>query len=131
MTQMRLCDEDRKRFGIDEEWVEFDPLDVSVNDLDMLAERYGFDPMDWPVPFRGELSFEQAGDPNAVPNPPPWQSRVGAWMLLRQAGKDVTLEEAGEVRWFKVRTRPSPGKEPDLSASPEASTTAPSPSSSD
>lgn len=129
--QIRLCDEDRKAFGVDEEWLDFDLVDISVDDLDLLAERYNFDPMDWPTPFLGELTFEQAGDENATPKPPRWQSRVAPWMLLRQAGKDVSLEDAGKVRWFKRRQREGPGKEiPDPSPDSEVSTTPPSASSS-
>ncbi|HEX6872408.1 MAG TPA: hypothetical protein VF163_15030 [Micromonosporaceae bacterium] len=127
--QIRLCDTDRERFNVDE-WLEFDPLDISVADLDELGARFGFDPFDdddpWPVPFYGSLTLEQAGNPDAKPKPPKWQRRAVAWMVLRQAGCDVSWEESGKVRIMRMQLRESPGKEPTRS---DPSTTTPSESS--
>ena len=134
---IRLCDKDRERFGC-AEWLDWSPSAVSVADLEWLSDKFGFDPDDWPTPLVGELTLEQAGDPDAKPKPPRWRNRAWAWMLLRQNGHMVTWEEAGEVRFLLARTKTEPveesGKgEADTEPSPpsEASTTPPSPSSSD
>jgi hypothetical protein len=129
-VQIRLCDEDREHFKVDTEWVEWDPLNVCVADLDEMAERFGFLPMDWPEPFFGALTLEQAGNPDAKPVPPRWQLHAAAWMALRQAGLDVSWEDAGRVRLLKARSRPSPGKDSDRSPDSDTSTTPPSASSS-
>lgn len=130
---IRLCDEDRERFGC-EEWLDFDVRDISVADLGELSERFDFDPYDWPEPFFGALTLEQAGNPDAKPKPPRWQGQATVWMLLRQNGCDVSWDGAGAARIGRARSRPSPGKddpEQDPSETSESSTTAPSPSSSD
>lgn len=134
---IRLCDEDRQRFGC-AEWLEWSAMAVSIADLEWLSDKFGFDPDDWPTPLVGELTLEQAGDPDAKPKPPRWRNHAWAWMLLRQNGHPVTWEEAGEVRMLLARSKTEPVEEPgkgggDTGASEpsEASTTPPSPSSSD
>jgi hypothetical protein len=130
---IRLCDADRERFGC-EEWLDFDVRDVTVADLGELAERHGFDPYDWPEPFFGALTLDQAGDPDAKPRPPRWQGHAAVWMALRQNGCDVSWADAGTARIGRARSRPGPGKDgppEEPSTAPEASTTTPSPSSSD
>ena len=126
--RIRLCDVDREKFGCDE-WLDLDPLDITVADIEELCGRFGFDPHDWPEPFFGALTLDQAGDPGARPKPPPWQQWAAVWMALRQAGLDVSWDQAGQARPWKARVRPGPGKDdpdPDLSASSGPSTTTPS-----
>jgi hypothetical protein len=129
--QIRLCDADRERYGCDE-WLELDVYDVTVADLGELSQRFGFDPMDWPEPFFGSITLDQAGDPDAQPKPPWWAAHAAVWMTLRQAGCDVSWEQAGKARIGKAKQRQGPGKDgPDPSTGSGSSTTAPSPSSSD
>lgn len=109
-----LCEEDRLHFGAPE-WLTFDPRNISINDLEELSDRFGFDPVEWPAPFYGELTLEQAGDPDAEPKPPRWRNHALAWMLLRQGGLDVSWEDAGSMRIFRTRreteVEPEPGKD--------------------
>jgi hypothetical protein len=132
--RFRLCEEDRKRFGV-AEWLTFDLRAISVADLEELSERCGFDPTDWPEPWLGQLTLEQAGDPDARPKPPRWHDRASAWMLLRQNGCAASWDDAGTVRMFLVDFRgdeiapASPGKgdtQETPSPDSEASTTTPS-----
>lgn len=112
MTEISFGEKDRKRWDLPE-WVEFDPRDIWTADLCELSDRFGFDVRDWPTVLFGELTLEQAGDPNAKPVPPKWQNHAVAWMALRQNGRMVSWEEAGETRttwlrfWFG-----EPGKAP-------------------
>jgi hypothetical protein len=128
-VQIRLCDKDRERFKVDE-WLEADWLDISIVDLEELSVRFGFDPDDWPEPFVGALTLEQAGNPDAKPKPPRWQPQAAVWMLLRQNGVDASWDDAGSAHWLKIQTRRDPGKDPAPSPSSETSTTTPSASSS-
>jgi hypothetical protein len=127
----RLCDEDRERFGC-EEWLTYSPYGVSVADLEELSERFDFDPSEWPTPLFGELTLEQAGDPDAKPIAPRWQMRATVWQILRQNGHDVSWEDAGSVQvlLIGVRRREEEGKDPEPSPGSEPSTTPPSESSS-
>jgi hypothetical protein len=131
--RFQISEADQKEFGAPE-FLEFDLRAISAGDLEELSERHGFDPMDWPDPWIGELTLDMAGDPGAQPKPPPWRNRALAWMLLRQNGIDVSWEEAGKARVFLMRRipepdEPSPGKdateETDSDPS-DASTTPPS-----
>jgi hypothetical protein len=124
----RLSDPDRKRFGLADEWVEFDILGITIADMHELSERFGFDPEDWPEPFLGRLTLEQAGDPDARPKPPAWRNHALCWMLLRQNGVDASWDDAGTVQYLRMRVRVDepPGKDPQgASPSPtsEPSTT--------
>lgn len=136
MSQVRFGDKDRERWGLDE-WLAFDPLDISVADLGELGDRFGFEAPDWPTVFFGELTLEQAGAPDAVPTPPRWQRHAFVWMTLHQNGYHVSWDDAGEARIGRITMRqdpPSPGKDnPETSPSEpsEPSTTAPSSTSSD
>ncbi len=124
--KIRLCDKDRELFGCDE-WLEWSVLDISINDLDELAGRFGFDVEDWPDPFYGQLTLEQAGVEGAKPKPPPWRPLAMVWMLLRQNGINVSWEDAGRARPMLMRTDASPdaspGKAPAPSPPSESSTT--------
>lgn len=137
MSEVRFGDHDRARWGLGDEWLEFDPNDISVADLGELCDRFDFEPPDWPEVFFGRLTLEQAGDPEAVPKAPRWQRHAFAWMVLRQNGHHVSWEEAGEARIARMvlRQTSSPGKEPEEETSPsepsEPSTTPPSSTSSD
>ena len=124
MYEIRLDDKDRERLGCDE-WLPWDLWAVTIGDLDELAERFNFDPDDWPTPFFGELTLEQAGDPDAKPKAPKWQFRAGIWLALRQAGVEVSWADMAKVRHLKARTRRTeePGKEDPAT---EPSTTQPS-----
>jgi hypothetical protein len=130
----RLCDDDRKHFGLSDEWIDFDLRAISVGDLEWLSERFNFDPDDWPEPFQGQLTLEQAGDPDAKPKSPRWRNHAFAWMLLRQAGVDASWDEAGAVRLYLVQFRGDgepEGKEVAGSVRPDDSTTPPSDTSTD
>jgi hypothetical protein len=105
--RLQVPDVDQTEFGVPEV-LEFDLWSISVDDLDELSERFGFDPMDWPDPFVGEVTLEQAGDPDAQPKPPKWRSRALVWMALRQNGFDVSWEAAGKARAFRWRPLPEP-----------------------
>lgn len=129
MQEFRLSESDRERFGIDE-WLSFNPYAISIGDLEELSERFDFEVEDWPEPYTGRLTLEQAGDPDARPKPPRWQYHAGVWMMLRQAGRDVTWEEVGTVRFFQMESRDTSGKDPGASDGSEPSTTQPSESSS-
>jgi hypothetical protein len=135
--RFQLCEEDRTHFQAPE-WLEFDPRNITVGELEELAARYGFDAMEWPAPFYGELTLEQAGDPDATPKPPPWRNRALAWMLLRQNGLDVSWEDSGAMHLFLMVREPEPeveaGKdstETPTSEASDVSTTGPSGTSSD
>lgn len=119
MTDVSFGEKDRARWDLPE-WLEFDPRDISVVDLCELSDRFGFDMRDWPTVLFGELTLEQAGDPDAKPVPPKWQNQAVAWMALRQNGRMVSWDEAGEARtsWFRFRF-PESGKDP---SSPSTST---------
>jgi len=121
-VKIRLCDKDRERFGC-EEWLEYSPLAISINDLDELAGRFEFDVEDWPEPFYGQLTLDQAGQEDAKPKRPPWQGRATIWMLLRQNGIQVSWEDAGEAHPMLASVEVNPGKAPDPSLASDASTT--------
>ena len=130
MSQVRFGDHDRDRWGLDE-WVEWDPMDISIADLTELSDRFSFDPSDWPHVFFGEIPLEQAGSPDAERVGPKWQLQAMVWMTLRQNNIDVSWEEAGAARVGRIRRRtaPSPGKdeaESTPSETSEPSTTPPS-----
>jgi hypothetical protein len=128
--RFQLCEQDRERFGVGE-WLDFDLRAISLKDMTWLSEKFGFDPEDWPNPWLGELTLDQAGDPDAVPKPPRWRNQAMCWMLLRQNGVDASWDDAAEVHYLLIRMEPdpepeSPGKEPTpakLSAPSAASTT--------
>lgn len=126
---MRLspCLEDRVRFALPE-WLDFDLRNISVADMDELSDRYGFDPEDWPAPFLGELTLEQAGDPEAVPKPPRWRNHALCWMLLRQNGIPASWDEAATVKYMMIRTESIAEPEPE-SPGKEATAATPSPRS--
>lgn len=125
----RLCDEDRERFGC-AEWLPYSALNVNVADLEDLSERFDFDPSEWPTPLFGELTLEQAGDPDAKPVPPRWQMRAVVWQILRQNGHQISWEDAGLAHVGLMRVRREEGKDPEPSPGSEPSTTRPSGSSS-
>lgn len=115
--EFQLCPEDRALFGCGE-WLPCDIRAISVADLEELSERFAFDPEDWPEPFSGQLTLEQAGDPDAKPKPPRWRNRALIWMILRQNGCDVSWEDVGKARAYLIQARHdevpelAPGKEP-------------------
>jgi len=133
-VEIRLCEEDQKHFGCPE-WLDFDLRNVTVADMEELSERFGFDPDDWPEPFYGQLTLEQAGDPDAKPKPPRWQGRAVAWLALRQNGFPVLWDEAGAAHYMLIQTRridqeQQPRGKEDMPETPsppsEPSTTTPS-----
>jgi hypothetical protein len=106
-------DKDRARWGLTEEWLEFDLADISIVDLQELSERHGFDYMEWPEPFFGAIPFEQAGSPDAQRVAPRWQVQAMVWLTLRQNGTPVPWDEAGTARMLHVGWRKyKPGEEP-------------------
>ncbi len=102
----RLSPADRERFGCQEWLADVNSLAISVADLEELSERFDFNPSDWPAPFVGEITLEQAGDPDAVAAPPRWQGRALFWMLLHQNGHPVSWDEAGTVQVGLAEYRP-------------------------
>jgi hypothetical protein len=133
LMRFQLCEADQKRFGLGE-WLSFDLRAITLKDMTWLSDKFGFDPEDWPNPWLGELTLEQAGDPDAVPKPPKWRNQAMCWMLLRQNGVDASWDDAAEVHDLLIRTErepsdpepESPGKEPtpaNPSAPSAASTT--------
>lgn len=127
--RLRLSEKDAERLGC-EQILPFDTSEVSVGDVEELAERFGFDPYDWPQPFLGEIALENAGE-GAEPTPPKWQRRAVVWLALRQADRDVTWDVAGSVKVAGVAyLDDEPGKD-DASGESEPSTTMPSKSSGD
>lgn len=129
MLHYRLADADRERFGC-AEWLPYSVLDITIDDLEELSDRFGFDPTEWPTPYLGELTLEQAGDPDAKPVPPRWQMRAAVWQILRQNGHDVSWDDVGTVRAGQVLVRREEGKDPEPSPGSATSTTPPSGSSS-
>lgn len=127
--RFQICEADQKLFGA-AELLEFDIRAISINDLDELATRFGFDPDAWPDPFIGELTLDQAGVPDAQPKPPTWQIRSMVWMALRQNGITVSWEDAGQARPLLWKRLPDPdgvprGKEPteDQTSAPSGAST--------
>ena len=117
--RVRLGDEDRERFGLPE-WCSFDLRNISLAELGELSERFGFDPNDWPDPLIGELTLEQAGDPDAVPKPPPWRNQATMWLVLRQNGADVSWDDAAQTRPLMATWQqdPEPERGKDDTADP-------------
>jgi hypothetical protein len=115
MPYISFGDKDRERWGLAEEWVEFDPSDITVVDLQELSDRFGFDYYDWPEPLFGEIPFEQAGSPDAKRVRPLWHVQALVWMALRQNDIPVAWEDAGTARSGRLRLRAaepeSPGKD--------------------
>lgn len=122
----RLCTEDRTLFGCPE-WLTFDARAISIADLEELSDRFSFDVEDWPEPFRGQLTLDQAGDPNAVPRPPRWRNRALIWMLLRQNGVNVSWDDAGKAHVYLLEAHAeesdavTPGKDGPESSPSESS----------
>lgn len=131
--RLRLDPRDGQRLGC-EQIITFTLVDVTVAEVAELAERFAFDPYDWPHPFLGEVAFEDAGNPDARPRTPRWQQQAVVWLTLRQAGVAASWEQAGTVRAQPLgflADEVEPGKGEESSPESEASTTAPSENSSD
>ncbi len=91
--RFKLGAEDHERLGCPDEWLDVDPLAISIADLEELSERCGFEPSEWPRPL--------------VASPRPrWSGRVTVWLALRQRGIAVSWDEAGSVRAFAMRSEP-------------------------
>ena len=135
MTFIRFPDEDRERWSLPE-WVDWDPLDIALVDLEELSERFEFELIDWPEVFYGRIPFEQAGREDAQRVAPKWQARAAMWMALHRAGVQASWEDAGTIRLGRTFSRQdeSPGKAPETDEKPSdpsgASTTPPSETSS-
>ena len=97
--KVRPCEADRQRFNLPE-WCEIDFRNVTVGEMTDLSTRFGFDQNDWPEVLQGQLTLEQAGDPDAVPKAPPWRNLLVAWLLLRQNGVEASWEDAEHVHMF-------------------------------
>ena len=128
MFQVHLGERDRERFGC-AEGLELDLMEICIADLEELADRFGFDPDDWPIPIIGEVPFEQAGSPDAKPVKPRWQKQAAVWLALHQAGHDATWDEVGKVAAERVVYTREPGKD-EPAPSTEPSGTPPSDTSS-
>lgn len=133
MPYISFGEKDRARWGLDE-WLEFDPRDITIGDLQELSERFEFDHTDWPSPYFGEIPLEQAGSPDAQRVAPKWQIQATAWMCLRQNNIPVSWDEAGAIQagWMRWRTGAdeveSPGKDdsPGTTSRRSAASTTPS-----
>lgn len=110
----RLGESDRPKFGLDG-WINYDVRAISVADLEELSERFDFDPADWPEALFGQLTLDQAGDPDAKPKAPRWRNRAIVWMLLRQNGVDISWNDAGSVAFYNISYQPP---EPETTAEP-------------
>jgi hypothetical protein len=129
-VRIRLDPKDAERLGCDE-ILPLELWDISIVDLDALADRFEFDPDDWPTPLIGEIAFADAGDPDAQPVVPRWQKQAAVWLAVRMSGVDITWEQAGSVAALKVRyLDDEPGKDEAPSESSDPSTTGPSETSS-
>lgn len=130
--RLRLNEQDAERLGC-EQVLTFETALVSVADVGELADRYDFDPYDWPHPLFGEIAFADAGNPDAKPKPPRWQQHAVVWLTLRQNGHAVSWDAAGTVSAMRLAflaDEEAPGKDEEPSTESEASTTPPSENSS-
>lgn len=131
--RIRLHERDAERLGC-EQILTVDAVLISVGEVEELADRFEFDPYDWPHPLFGEIAFEDAGNPEAKRKAPRWQARAMVWLALRQNGHIVSWEDAGAVSAVGLAFLPDeeePGKDPEPSPENEGSTTQPSGSSTD
>lgn len=131
--RVRLHERDAERLGC-EQFLTVDTTLVSVAEVEELADRFQFDPYDWPHPLFGEIAFEDAGNPDAKPKAPRWQQRAVVWLALHQNGHPASWDEAGSVSAIGLAffaDEEAPGKDPEASPLNEASTTPPSENSTD
>lgn len=131
--RIRLDEDDAKTLGC-EQILPLDLAAIAIADLDELAERFEFDPEDWPHPLVGEIAFADAGNPDAKPKKPRWQKQAAVWIAVRASGVDITWAQAGRVQAMKtlyLADEVEPGKAEAPSEISEPSTTGPSETSSD
>lgn len=128
--EYRLGDADRERLGCPE-WLPLDLLDVTLDDLTELSDRFVFDLEAWPDVFFGPK------DEDGEYKPPKWALRAAIWMALRQwGGSFVSWDDVGKLAILRVTSRTGDqGKAPDPSDSsgstpPENSETSTTPPSS-
>lgn len=107
----RLGDKDRARYGLPE-WIDYSPYSITLADIQELSERFDFDATDWPDPYLGQITLEQAGDPDAKAKPPKWRNWAWAWMLLRQNGVDASWADAGTVFFYEIQFKPADAAAP-------------------
>lgn len=131
--RLRLDEDDAKKLGC-ENILPLDLAAIALADLEELAERYDFDPEDWPHPLVGEVAFEDAGNPEAKRKKPRWQKQAAVWIAVRASGVDVTWEQVGKVQAMKtlyLADEEEPGKDESPSETLGPSTTGPSETSTD
>lgn len=129
--RLRISDADAARLGVEAE-MPLSMVDIPTRDLFWLADRFDFEPEDWPTPIIGEVAFEDAGNPDAKPKVPRWQRTGFAWIALNQAGRPTTWEEAETLAYFRIQLVPEARDVESGKDQPaEDSTTPPSESSSD
>lgn len=126
----RLGDADRARFGAPE-WMPLELMDVTLDQVTDLSERFGFEIEDWPEAFFGKVGED--GERKS----PRWQIQTAVWLALHQSGINVPYENVGQIAVLRVQWRKEeePGKDEGSSDSPpsptpETSTTPPSSTSS-
>ena len=115
-SQYRLGDADRERLGCPE-WITLDLLDVSIDDVSELSDRFLFDLEDWPEPLVGPKGE------NGERKTPTWQFHASVWMALHLAGTFASWDDVGKVAILRVQSRDDdPGKAPDPESGSSGST---------
>lgn len=129
MGSYRLGEKDRERLGA-HDWLPFDLLDATLDDITELSDRFGFELADWPNPFFGQVPLEAMGsaDANDHRKAPSWQIHAGVWLALHAGGIPTTWDEVGRLAILRIEYRRD--EEPvgkDEPSSPAESTPDPTP----
>ncbi len=90
MSAVRLSDADRERFGVDE-WLDYDLGRLTVVEAETLQERFGVDPDDRFVWFRGAPVVKDGQPVTGDDGEPVYRRSVVVyrflvWVALRRAG---------------------------------------------
>lgn len=125
MGQIRLSDEDRKRIGLEQEWIEgFELSKLMVGDGEAL-EAAGYDPDEFLEDLRGHPVF-RAGEPVMVDDGAGGKvqrrqvsyraARAAMWLAVRQAGLKIPFADFDYqlqgVQYGEATEEPA-GKAPD------------------
>src|SRR5262245_58305731 len=112
MGAYRLGDADRERLGCPE-WLPFNLVDASIDDVTDLAERFGFALDDWPEAYLGEIDMDTVGqerEPDRIR--PKWQIKAAVWMALHQNGVNCSWDDVGKVALLRASWRSDPDESP-------------------
>lgn len=118
MIHLRLCDEDRKRLGVDVEWLDIDAYSVTAREAAILQRGFDLDgervAYAHPGLWRGALTQKPLPDPNAM--------LVLVWLALRRIDITTPLGDLDfnlDLLAYNVdRAEPEGGEEVDPDASP-------------